>query len=215
MHEIRTTCGLVIASKTYGDAGKILFIFTKDLGLVMASAQGIRLEKSKLRPFVQNYSFGEFSFVRGREFWRLTDACEIVAPETEQAGFCEQHSPIAQKPACSVSGDSLELVAKIAALLKQFLHGEEAHPELFDCVLECNKFLENCEQPELNAERLSTLESLTVARILRLLGYIGDSAEFGDRLKSCEINTELLDVLVPKRVLLNKHINKAIKESHL
>ena len=52
----------------------MISIFTRDLGLVFASAQGIRFEKSKLRPFTRDYSFGQFSFVKGKEYWRLTGA---------------------------------------------------------------------------------------------------------------------------------------------
>ena len=60
MHPIHTTLGFVINSRPYGEAGKLLSIFTRDFGLVLANAQGIRLEKSKLRPFIQDYSFGYF-----------------------------------------------------------------------------------------------------------------------------------------------------------
>ena len=76
MHPIHTTPGFIIGSRPSGEAGKMISIFTRDLGLVFASAQGIRFEKSKLRPFTQDYSFGQFSFVRGKEYWRLTSAQE-------------------------------------------------------------------------------------------------------------------------------------------
>src|SRR5690349_10081885 len=74
MYSIITTEGFIIDSRPSGEAGKLLYIFTKDHGLVMATAQGIRLEKSKLRYFIQDYSFGVYSFVKGKEYWRLTNA---------------------------------------------------------------------------------------------------------------------------------------------
>ena len=74
MHAIHTTPGFIIGSRPYGEAGKMLSIFTRDFGLVTATAQGIRLERSKLRYHAQDLSFGSFSLVRGREFWRLTSA---------------------------------------------------------------------------------------------------------------------------------------------
>jgi recombinational DNA repair protein (RecF pathway) len=76
MYTIHTTPGFIIGSRPSGEAGKLLSIFTQDLGLIRATAQGIRFEKSKLRPFIQDYSVGIFSFVRGKEFWRLTSAQE-------------------------------------------------------------------------------------------------------------------------------------------
>ena len=78
MHPIHTTPGLIIHSRPYGEAGKLLSIFTRDFGLVLANAQGIRLEKSKLRPFIQDYSFGIFSLVKGKELWRLTSAQSVA-----------------------------------------------------------------------------------------------------------------------------------------
>ena len=81
-YTIITTPGFIIGSRPRGEAGKLLSIFTRDLGLVLASAQGIRLEKSKLRYAARDYSFGEYSFVKGKEFWRLTDARDFVNTST-------------------------------------------------------------------------------------------------------------------------------------
>src|SRR5690349_11857408 len=82
MYAIHTTPGFIIGSRPYGEAGKMLSIFTRDLGLVLAAAQGIRLEKSKLRYSAQDYSFGTFSLVRGKEFWRLTNSAPTSAGES-------------------------------------------------------------------------------------------------------------------------------------
>ena len=49
MHPIHTTPGFIIASRPYGETGKILSIFTRDIGLVGAVAQGIPFEKTKIR----------------------------------------------------------------------------------------------------------------------------------------------------------------------
>ena len=199
MHAIQTTPGYIIGSRAYGDAGKILSIFTRDFGLVYATAQGIRLEKSKLRYYIQDYSFGVYSLVRGREYWRVTSA-----NSTKELFYGLQ------------LGTS-ELIARIAFLLKRLLHGEEAHPELFDCVFECAKFLGQ----ENSNEVMQTLESLVVARILYALGYIGkieevlDTTGLAGQMRSKEISVELLRSIAVNRALLNQHINKALKESML
>ncbi|MEK7501496.1 MAG: hypothetical protein AAB629_01070, partial [Patescibacteria group bacterium] len=90
--------------------------------------------------------------------------------------------------------------------------GEEAHLELFDCVFECVKFLN---VNNITEEQIHTLESLTVARILHKLGYIGEDAKLDGYLKSNDITAQMLDELESKRIIINKHINKALKESHL
>src|SRR3989344_458642 len=157
MHIIHTTPGFIIKSRPRGESGKLLSIFTRDLGLVLATAQGIRLEKSKLRYHSQEYSFREFSFVRGKEFWRLTNAQSYVS------------APV---------GD--DLVIRIALLLRRLLHGEEANPELFDHISKSFSFLMNLS--EILDEQRNMLESVIVLRVLYFLGYVGKDKNLDARL---------------------------------
>ncbi len=189
MHSIHTTPGFILDSKPYGEAGKVLSIFTRDFGLVTATAQGIRLEKSKLRYFSQDRSFGTFSLVRGKEFWRLTSAGSS-GPQSSEA-----------------------LLARLALLLRRLVQGEEAHPELFDCLAVLRDFC--TKNDALNDDMLDALESLTVFRILGLLGYVGNDAELAPFMAGPEIAVDTLAEASKKRVSMNKHINKALKESHL
>jgi recombinational DNA repair protein (RecF pathway) len=196
MYAIHTTPGFIIDSRPRGEAGKLLYIFTRELGLVLASAQGIRLEKSKLRYHAREYSFGTFSFVRGREFWRLTSAAE-----NGEGGMHLKNQAAG------------ELIARIAFLLKRFLHGEESHPELFDLIAATANFLNKRET--YTDDQLKTLESITVLRILHALGYIGDVGEPESIIREQNISAEFLDQLGSHRVEINRHINKALKESQL
>lgn len=197
MHHIHTTPGFIIQARAYGEAGKMLSIFTRDYGLVLATAQGIRLEKSKLRYHTQEYSFGDYSLVRGREFWRLTSA-----QGKHDLRFKIQDLRKSQ-----------ELLARIALILKRLLHGEEAHPELFEIVDACKKFLDL--QMELSDEQMKTLESLVVLRMLAALGYIGNDAMIDVPVKSGELTVALIDSCAAKRVAINQHINKALRESQM
>lgn len=195
MYAIHTTAGFIIDSRPYGEAGKMLSIFARDLGLVTATAQGIRLEKSKLRYHAQEYSFGTFSLVRGKEFWRLTSAQEETGDRKQGKRKRE------------------EMVARIAFLLRRLLHGEEAHPELFDVIKRGALFLD--EYPEMTGDQFGLFESLLVARILHHLGYIGDDGELNGHMKTSDISIDLLDRLKDKRAIFNRHINKALQESQL
>lgn len=199
MYNINTTQGFIIGSRPYGEANRILSIFTRDFGLVSVIASGIRLEKSKLRYHTVEYSLGEFSMVKGKEFWRLTSS------------FGNRMSK-----SVKVGKTGLELVARIALLLKRLLHGEEEHVELFGILESCILFLEQDEQVyQITDEQMKTLESVTILRILHVLGYIGDNIGFEECLKSREITIGLLDNFKDKRTLINQHINKALRESHL
>jgi DNA repair protein RecO len=197
MYAIQTTPGFIIDSRPTGEAGKLLSIFTRDLGLVLATAQGIRLEKSKLRYHTQEHSFGTFSFVRGKEFWRLTSAAayNIYAINDSEKNTSHQ-----------------EFFARIALLLRRLLHGEEPHPELFDVLDSARHFLTGSTPVD---EHLRTLESVIVLRILNSLGYIGKSADLTKFLETEEISSELLEKASAQRTVMNQHINRALKESQL
>lgn len=203
MYAIQTTPGFIIESRPHGEAGKLLSIFTRDYGLVFASAQGIRLEKSKLRYYTQDYSFGNYSLVRGKEFWRLTSAQDSDANDATPISECVRMKRI----------EAQQLVARLALLLRRLLHGEEPHEELFRAVEACVDFLQGHEA--ISAEQSKTLESVTVLRMLNALGYIGKDAELGDIKASNDLNIGMLDSLAGKRAAMNQHINKALRESHL
>ncbi len=196
MHTIHTTSGFIIDARAYGEAGKVFTIFTRDFGLITVTAQGIRFEKSKLRYHTEIYTFGSFSLVRGKEFWRLTNA------DTTDLKIDDNFSK-----------EYYEIIVKFALLLRRLLHGEERHTELFDCILNCAELLKN--NSGIINDQLKTLESIIVFRILHLLGYIGDDKLIDWRLKSTEFSITLIDELFQNRTLMNQHINKALRESHL
>ncbi len=82
MHHIYHTEGIILGSKAYGEAGKCYYIFTKDLGMIFASAQGVRKISSKLRYVLQDFSYIKLDLVRGKDFWRLTSASKTNALES-------------------------------------------------------------------------------------------------------------------------------------
>ena len=221
MHAIHTTQGFIISSRPYGEAGRILSIFTRDFGLVTATAQGIRLERSKLRYHAQELSFGSFSLVRGREFWRLTSAGAVVGrePEGTFGGRRGRERDAAPAGADVVPRRSLattatpELIARLALLLKRFLHGEEANPKLFECIEDCSRFIQS--QQYITDLQSRALESVTVLRMLHSLGYVGDIPDLNGDTGSHGLSESLLDSVVGRVEEMNRHINKALKESHL
>jgi DNA repair protein RecO len=196
MYAIHTTRGFILSSRPYGEAGKMLSIFTEEFGLVRATAQSIRVEKSKLRPFIQDYSFGLFSFVRGKEYWRLTNAQEVASSKLQVAS-------------------KTELVARVAALLNRLLQGEEAHPQLFSTLEALFVFLGTMNGQGLDVESLKTLESLIVIRILHRLGYVPAVAGLELEISADAVDAHMLAHLQGKRSDMNLHINRALRESHL
>ena len=207
MYAIHTTPGFILDSRPYGEADKLLSIFTRDFGLVTATAQGIRFEKSKLRYFCQDYSFGTFSLVRGKEFWRLTSAASDIADSTESANLSNVSSHLSKHSTPSRNS----LFARMALLLRRLLHGEEANPDLFEALFAAQRFLMSA---DLTEEQGKALESITVLRTMHHLGYVGADAALRPFIDE-PLSSELLQAAGAQRVAINAHINKALKESHL
>ena len=92
------------------EADRLYTILTHDLGLVRASASGVRKEESKLRGALEPLALSNVSLVRGKEYWRITSAESI------------RRIPLT---------DGL---ARALALLERLVQGESPHPELFDVV---------------------------------------------------------------------------------
>lgn len=198
MYTIETTPGFIIESRSSGEAGRVLSIFTRDLGLIRASAQGIRLEKSKLRYFAQTYSFGVYSLVRGREYWRLTST----------AGY---ESASGSRLELSPSGK--ELMVRVSLILRRLLHGEEPHPELFSHVEACAVYAS--ENKNMSSEAVQGLESLTIWRMLHAMGYIAGGESSHEFVGSGTIDNEIVMRAYENKREMNREINKALKESHL
>ncbi len=76
-HVIYQTEGIVLGKRDFGEAERMLYVYTEKFGMVNAIAQGVRYVKSKLRYNLDLFAYGNFSLVAGREIWRITDAEEI------------------------------------------------------------------------------------------------------------------------------------------
>jgi len=83
---------------------------TCNLGLVRAAAIGVRKEISKLRGSIEPFSLSSISFVKGKDYWRLTSA-ELI-----------RNIP------------AVPVIARPLALIEKLVQGEAPNPELFDAV---------------------------------------------------------------------------------
>ena len=107
-YHIYTTPGIVLRHWPLREADRVYAILTRDLGLIRASAGGIRKEASKLRGSLEPLSMTSVSLVRGKEYWRIISAIHDSNIHSDFA------APL--------------------LLLEKLVTGESAHPELFDSV---------------------------------------------------------------------------------
>lgn len=194
MNHIYTTRALIIKSIPIGEANKYYFLLTEDLGFIRASAQGVRLDKSKLKGHLQDFYLVSISLVKGKEVWR------IVGVETIDPG--------------NFLGNTNKLIAikNIFNLLTRLLHGEEKNEALYKSIESSYGFLLKNELPQVS---IKNLETITVLRILYNLGYFKHSFDLYDYVKTDDISLELLMSFEHNKNKAIVDINNALQETHL
>ncbi|MFA5841310.1 MAG: DNA repair protein RecO [Candidatus Paceibacterota bacterium] len=193
MHHIYHTEGIILGSKNYGETGRDYSIFTRDLGMVYASAQGVRKVSSKLRFVLQDFAYIKVDLVQGKDFWRVTSASK-----TNMLG------EITKNPG------TFAVFFNIAKLLKRLLAGVEKNEVLFTDLINSLSILEKIEEKE----DLRNIEAIIVLRILNNLGYIGGNEVLQDLIASPFEENLILEFSKSRSAVLQQ-INKALKETHL
>jgi DNA repair protein RecO len=194
MHNIYTTKAIILKSISIGEANKLYLLITKDLGFIKATAQGVRLAKSKLKTSLQDFYCVNLSLVRGKEIWRITSVQNI-----RQVKLSEDLKKIS-------------VIKNIFSLLLRLIHGEEKNERLFECIEEFYKFIFD---NTLDLECLKDLETLIVLRILYNLGYFKKTEDFMEYLNGSEISISILENFKLKRKQAILEINLSLKETHL
>ncbi len=201
MHHIYHTEGIILGSRNSGEAGKYYYIFTRDLGMITASAQGVRKMSSKLRFVLQDFAYLKIDFVQGKDFWRVTNAAKTNMLEE-----------VTKTP------ETFAVFANIARLLKRLLAGVEPNEALFMDVLNGLSILEKIATKDKDIfggkEDLRNIEVIIVLRILNNLGYIGENEILENLIKS-PFEEKLVFEVSKERAKVLHQINKALKETHL
>ena len=205
MHHIYHTEGIILSSRNFGEAGKHYHIFTRDLGMITASAQGVRKMSSKLRFVLQDFAYLKIDLVQTRDFWRVTNA--------SKTNVLEQ---ITKQP------ENFQVFANIARLLKRLLAGIEPNEALFVDLLAGLFILEKAGMKEPARPHdgsgaggdLRNIEAIIVLRILNNLGYIGDNGILKTFIKSPFEESIIFEISKSRTQVLHQ-INKALKETHL
>ena len=186
--------GIVLQAKPIGEGDMLLFVYTRELGLVMVTAKSLRLHRSRLRFVLQHFAHAHLDLVRGKHGWRLTSARTI---STESVLF---RHPYRRR-----------VLAAMTSMLLRLIHGEEANPELFGEIVESLRQLESLE----TKEDCYYFELLLAVRLLRALGYWEDIA--GDELfvaSEGDLNKKLTAITFARKALIPR-INAALQATQL
>jgi DNA repair protein RecO len=170
VHHVYHTEALILGNRGYGEDSRYYFLFTKDLGMVYASASGVRKISSKLRFILHDFAYVKVDLVQGRDFWRITSASKTGEFEN-----------------LLKNSEVLKIYANIARLLRRLLAGVEQNEQLFIALLDGLKMLEKSG----SAEEQKSIETNTVLMILDKLGYI-ESAKVKTRAEAINIINQAL-----------------------
>lgn len=179
-----------------GEGSKTVALFTRELGFLTASAQSVREERSKLRYGLQEFSYSDTTLVRGKEFWRLTRADLIENVSEELAD----------------SKKAVRMVARVVALLRRLLVGEEKNEPLFIAVLDGFRYVKNTAREN----SIEGAEIVLVLRILYFLGYLAPRGEFDPFLSHANLwDDTVISQALLFRTLAVSEINNSLQQSQL
>jgi len=187
------TEAIVLGHIARGEANNVFILLTPDLGLLYAHGQGVRLEKSKLRFSLQDFSIIDAMLVHGKTGWRITNASPKVSCYYE------------------MNKESLSLTARIFSLIKKLVVGEEQNTELYTL---CSSNIFGLLDKKISNEERARIEIVWVLKALSILGYV-DMQNMQNienmTFDQVRLNTDIDSI---KKDALSQ-INRAIESSHL
>jgi DNA repair protein RecO len=193
MHVIHVSEGVVLGKRGVGEANALVYVLTKNLGLVRAQARSSRVEESKLRYGLEPLTVARFSFVRGKREWRLVGV--------EDASHEAVGKSLKQRQAAG----------RVAKLLLRLVQGEETLPALYDAVLNGLMHMANAAS-DADAQ---AIETVLVLRILAQLGYLPRTPELQPFISDQLFSIELAAAAAERRSLLIRAINESLQHTGL
>lgn len=193
MHHVYETEAYVLRVAPRGEADMDVTLITERFGVVRASAQGIRYEKSKLRFAIQPYARVTASLVRGKGMWRLANA------------------QVGTHYAARMPHESLVVLANVCRLLERLLPGEEADSTLFTLLDDGIAYLAH----RGIGQTARDIEAVLVLRLLHRLGYVGADASLASYLAAPVLIDDLITHARDTRACVVAAINRGLRESQL
>jgi DNA repair protein RecO (recombination protein O) len=130
---IRTE-GIVLRHSDFGEADRLLTVFTRRLGKVRVIAKGVRKAKSRKAGHVQPFSRVQMQLARGRDLWILTQAeASEVYPALREDLVLLGHA------------------AYVVELLDRFTYEEGEHRALYDLLTRTLTRINRGDPPEFAA----------------------------------------------------------------
>ena len=196
-YRIYHTDGYIIDSSNSGESNKVFTILTKELGTIIATAQGVRKLQSKLRYSLQDLSFAKFAFVRGKDIWRITGAEKIV-------NIYDKKIPIQIRSS----------LARVLNFIKRLSPGEAVNKNVYEEFVNLHKSITSLRFIRDNND-LWAIENLAYLRISHHFGY----GTINDNLKKLVYNeswnSEIRDMSLELRKEMENELSIILGETQL
>ena len=186
-----TTEALVCGTFKRNTSDSSYLLFTREVGMLYADARSVRVEKSRQRYALQDFSLVRVSLVRGKQSWKVGSI---------QANKNYYHQAIDKTARGSV--------VSVFRLLRRFVKGEEAMTELFDLSIQSLDAL------VVDAKERLFVEEVIKLRLLELLGYV-DAKKLPDFVIETPVNKahEFADDALEQKI--SNIYSHAVDISHL
>lgn len=184
------TEAIICGNSNSNTADKSFLLFTRDAGMMYASAKSVREERSKHRYALQDFSRVRVTLVHGKSGWKITGS------EAIENLYTNAHSR-----------DARAFFRNTLMLLRRVARGETAHADIFDDVITASMLLEDTES--------SHVETILAFRILYTLGYVAPESTFEHIVREPLTSTLVGSVTEGDRIECKKVIEHALSQSHL
>lgn len=199
MYRIYVTNACVIGYHNRNEADRVFDLFTEEYGYIRAIAKSVRLEKSKLRYALADFSISRISLVRGKDMWRLIQAEPRDAVRGVSVEGREQH-------------DQIQTIARAAQLLKRLMPPETVDIHLYNTWVNFIQVVRNTS----DRDYLHWYEIAMVLTTLNSLGYVGDITEWAGVFEQSVLFSEAQRPAMQQRARMAiQTINHALHHSHL
>jgi recombinational DNA repair protein (RecF pathway) len=186
MYQKYTTEGFIVNTKPSKEADVLYLFYTREFGMILASATSVRSSKSKLRGKLLVGTLLYLTIIKSKTGWKLVEVSE-------------------SQNALSPRLEAYKKFSRVLLVYKSLIHGEEKSDSLFAVLHDLYNFLlSNTETKYLEAG-----ECLTMVKVLYALGYGGEI----DFAPLCELgfDEEGLNKIIAERSSIVKEINRSLK----
>ena len=186
-----TTEALVCGSFERNTSDKSFMLFTREAGMLFATARSVREEVSKQRQALQDFSRIRVSLIKGKTGWR------VGSVESFQNDFSKAEDR-------EVRGS----VVAYYRLLRRFIKGEEPFTDLYDFSIKA------LDRMGANVADRKLLDLFVQIQVLQMLGYV-DESSIPKSLKGVSL-ADLNEIQDEKTMaILEVLVSKAAESSHL